>query len=484
MKRYFTALLISLGFLLPVSVSAACSPVALGGTGNCALGATFLLIGNGTSPIATSSTLFFTTALNRLSFTNASSSVQTISSNLYLTALGTAAGTFLAVDPNGKVIATSTPSTASSTLLSDNNTFSGTNRFTTTSTTTFNAGISFSSFNATGTATSTAANGVNLSAGCFAINGTCLSAGGGTVTSITAGTGLNGGTINTSGTISLISYLATSSSETKGQLPYYTSTAGFPATFGTISTSSLGVTAPITFSGTIGAQIGGAAGSFGCTSATASVTGCLTAADFAKFNAKVGTSTADTVKQIAIFGTTNATPALIGGSSALTFSTSSPTNLLTATNASTTNLSAGTSMFIPNGSSQTAAAAGQVAEDTTDKQLIVNGGVHDIRRNLTLSMSTTTAWTGTSSIPAFVIPQAMTLNTVQCSTDVGTLNVQFKYGNNVFPAMFQASTTVGTIIWASNNTPAAGATSTISFGTPGSSPTQVSCTIVGTITAT
>jgi hypothetical protein len=49
--------------------------------------------------------------------------------------------------------------------------------------------------------------GINLTAGCFSVNGTCISGGGGggsgTVTSISAGTGLTGGTITTSGTIAL-----------------------------------------------------------------------------------------------------------------------------------------------------------------------------------------------------------------------------------------------------------------------------------------
>src|ERR1700688_2117332 len=52
---------------------------------------------------------------------------------------------------------------------------------------------------------STRTGGINLAGGCFAIAGTCVGGGGGsgTVTSITAGTGLTGGTITTSGTIAL-----------------------------------------------------------------------------------------------------------------------------------------------------------------------------------------------------------------------------------------------------------------------------------------
>jgi hypothetical protein len=50
--------------------------------------------------------------------------------------------------------------------------------------------------------------GINLTSGCFSVSGICITSGGGgggsgTVTSITAGTGLSGGTITTSGTISL-----------------------------------------------------------------------------------------------------------------------------------------------------------------------------------------------------------------------------------------------------------------------------------------
>lgn len=54
------------------------------------------------------------------------------STNVVVSSLGTPAGTFLAADPTGKIIATSTATlrAASSTLLIDNNTFSGTNMFT------------------------------------------------------------------------------------------------------------------------------------------------------------------------------------------------------------------------------------------------------------------------------------------------------------------------------------------------------------------
>ncbi len=52
------------------------------------------------------------------------------------------------------------------------------------------------------------------------------------------------------------------------------------------ATSTPTVTAPITYSGTLGSFVGGAAGTFGCTNASAGVTGCLTGTDWSTFNNK------------------------------------------------------------------------------------------------------------------------------------------------------------------------------------------------------
>lgn len=53
-----------------------------------------------------------------------------------------------------------------------------------------------------------------------------------------------------------------------------------------ISTSTPTVSAPITYSGTLGQFLTGVSGAFGCTSASAGVTGCLTGTDWSTFNAK------------------------------------------------------------------------------------------------------------------------------------------------------------------------------------------------------
>jgi hypothetical protein len=126
-----------------------------------------------------------------------------IFAGLRLTGLADPAGSFLAVDPEGDLIATTTPSgsgggtwgTITGTLsdqtdlqnalddkagLDTDNTFSLHNIFSSlfaTNASTTNA--TTSSLAVTGSATSTFANGINLTDGCFAVSGTCLTTGGG-----------------------------------------------------------------------------------------------------------------------------------------------------------------------------------------------------------------------------------------------------------------------------------------------------------------
>lgn len=69
-------------------------------------------------------------------------------------------------------------------------------------TSTFAGGISSSRINIT-SGTSTMANGVNLTAGCFSRNGVCLGGGSGTVTSIATTYPVMGGPIMTTGTVAL-----------------------------------------------------------------------------------------------------------------------------------------------------------------------------------------------------------------------------------------------------------------------------------------
>lgn len=128
--------------------------------------------------------------------------------------------------------------------------------------------------------------------------------------------------------------VATSTTETSGFLAYFTSTGGTPAKLGQVATSSLAVTAPITFSGTLGSQVGGVLGSFGCTAASAGVTGCLSGTDWSTFNNKQ--ATIGVTYPIKLSGATistdlaSTTIAQTYGTNqigAITFATSSDTNL-------------------------------------------------------------------------------------------------------------------------------------------------------------
>ncbi len=69
-----------------------------------------------------------------------------------------------------------------------------------------------------------------------------------------------------------------------GQVQYNASGA-----FGGVATSTPTVSAPITYSGTLGSFVGGATGAFGCQVASGSQIGCLNALDWTAFNNKQAT---------------------------------------------------------------------------------------------------------------------------------------------------------------------------------------------------
>lgn len=193
-----------------------------------------------------------------------------------------------------------------------------------------------------------------------------------------------------------------------------------------------------------------------------------------------------------------------GGTNATSFTTTgngvywNGTSLLTAPLtsavtypfASTTALTASGELVIPNGATKGSTVAGQLELDTTNDQLKVGDGaaiaVFDQRRFLTFTYATTTAWAGTTTLLSLgTAPTGLTLQNVQCYTDVGTLNVQYQYGTGpTLPAMLNASTTIGTFTWTGNNAPAAGNTIGVKVGTPASSPTQISCTITAVVVGT
>lgn len=153
--------------------------------------------------------------------------------------------------------------TASSTLLGDTNTFSGTDIFS-------NA-IKISTFSGL-----VAANGgLTYAAATSSIGaGTGLSFSG----TLGAQVGGSNGTfsVNTTQNITTLSNLSSAGTLNNTSSGVLYSTA----------TSTPTVSAPITYSGTLGQFIGGASGAFGCTTASAGVTGCLSGTDYNTFNGK------------------------------------------------------------------------------------------------------------------------------------------------------------------------------------------------------
>lgn len=94
--------------------------------------------------------------------------------------------------------------------------------------------------------------------------------------------------------------------------------------------------------------------------------------------------------------------------------------------------------------------------------------------------ATSTAWTGTTTIPLGVAFNGETWRAVKCFTDTGTLNVSINDGSNRMN-MFNASTTVGNITLSTNNQFTSSEKRYVDIGTPASSPTKVSCTVQKTL---
>ncbi len=166
---------------------------------------------------------------------------------------GTATALATARNINGVAFDGTAPITitaASSTLLANNNTFSGTN--------TFSNLITGSISGNAGTATALAANPTNCSAGSYPLGidasgnvESCTAAGTGTVTAVTGTWPI----ISSGGTTPNLTWggLATSTAATLGNIPYFSGVN----TFANVATTSHAFSGPFVTSGTIGALIGG-----------------------------------------------------------------------------------------------------------------------------------------------------------------------------------------------------------------------------------
>lgn len=162
-------------------------------------------------------------------------------------------------------------------------------------------------------ATTTFSSPLSYSLGTNAVNCPTCNTSSASVTSVGSASGITGGTITTSGTLSLTNWIATSSGETSGQIPYWTTTNGWPAKLNSVGTSSIASGVGITVTNGSTAFVLGTQPSVACNTANATTFGCLATTDFNNFNNKVATSASEISSQVAYFTTTNGTPAKIQG---------------------------------------------------------------------------------------------------------------------------------------------------------------------------
>jgi len=304
------------------------------------------------------------------------------------------------------------------------------------------------------TATSTFANGLELTGGCFKFGGSCLTASAGTITSIATTFPVLGGTITTTGTLSF-GGLSTSTAAVVGNLPYFSGVN----TFANVATTTLTASSPLSLSQPI--SVIGSSASALTISTAGDWTGTIDSNNFA--GGAIGAGE------------------LIYGGSAGSFS-----ELALGTNGYVLALSGGVPAWV---ATTTLSTISGTLDISSQSNLAVTAPVTLTGDTLSLgtvtmypafTYATSSAWTGTTTIPLAPAYVAETWNGVKCFTDAGTLNVSFYDGTNRMD-MLNASTTVGTFTLSSNNSFISGEKRYVDIGTPASSPAKISCSISKTL---
>ena len=136
-----------------------------------------------------------------------------------------------------------------------------------------------------------------------------------------------------------------------------------------------------------------------------------------------------------------------------------------------------TSLEIPNGG-PTVDTTGEIGIDTTSGQLkwSYNASILGIEvpYKTMVSQYATSTWSGTTTVYMAPAMAALTVQGVYCDTSAGTLWMSLYDATNR-ANLVQASTTQGYFAYSTNNTFTAGEKIRVDYGTPASSPTQVSC---------
>ena len=170
------------------------------------------------------------------------------------------------------------------------------------------------------------------------------------------------------------------------------------------------------------------------------------------------------------FGTTNGLLAYNGTSLTNYSGYTLTSSLFSAANATTTQLTSGGSNFYID-------STGHItAKDTVHSW----SGTLSPTRSFSVGLATTTAWLATTTAPynlnaQMTLPFSGTAQQAVCTTDAGTLTVQFTFGStNVYTALVGTTNSTTTF---SGVTFGEGAPFALNAGNPASSPTGVNCTV-------
>lgn len=360
--------------------------------------------------------------------------------DLYLPKLGTAAGTFIAVDATGKVIATTTSAggvtsvTGTYPVVSSGGATPAISLdFGTTTSNTWAGTQTIGALTVTGNTTlATALSGIlGLNAGItYAVSTSTLNIGGNAAT-VTTNANLTG--------------VVTSSGN---------ATSWGSATAGVLGTSVTGIP---TFMAT--STLYGAGGIPNSALANSTISGI-----------SLGGTLAALTNDATLSGSSYNGSAAISDWGLNLGNANNWTALQTFTLASSTQFTAGTNTLYID-------SAGRVqAKDTTNSW----SGVVSPTRAFVLGTGTTTTWlastTGSAYSPSMIMPFAGTLRQARCSGWFLGTNVKIN-GTSVTPSYFISSTTVGVEKFTAGNTFTAGQTVSVDFGTTTSSiATTTSCT--------
>lgn len=481
-----------------------------------------LSIGSISDSLSTVSSPWYRLSAAGSTTTNATSTndVSTTASttNLYI-ATNTCSGSSALNVVNGKVTcgAVSGVGAASSTLLGDNNNWTGGNAFTGSTTL-----ASFAFVSATGTRATTTSFAI------LGITSKLLSAdaNGSVVASTSIGANLLKGAASSilgfDGSGNPVATTSIGSNYIKGPV---SSLFAFDSSGNASASTSIGVnyltgTLPVNKGGTGAATLSGCltgngtgaiTGSGTCNTSAATLTsiiastglsgGTITTSGTIKLLSYLATSTADTSGNIAVWSSSNATPATLSNFTGYSITSA----LATLANASTTNFTVSNFMNVINGGKM------GISSTTPTYQFSINttGSEFDVRTtgevvgydatnaftgritptsSFVLSTGTSTTWTasttGSGYSPQLVMPFTGTLQQVRCVTDASFVGVNVVVnGSNAAPSYFVASTTIGKETFSSANTFTVGQVVLVNFGTTTTSTTKnVSCTFDATET--